>query len=60
MPYDEITVDKSLVNNRHDFSFVVPGYEEMIREMKKWIEAHRQRTHIISTQTGVFGCVSLG
>lgn len=29
--------DKSLINNRQDFSFVVPTYEEMIVEMKEWI-----------------------
>ena len=56
VPYDEITVDKSLVNNRHDFSFVVPGYEEMICEMKKWIEAHRQLyPHYFNTNGGVSG-----
>lgn len=39
---DHITLNKSLINNRKDFSFVVPSYEYMIEEMKEWIERHRQ------------------
>ncbi|MEK5435772.1 SDR family oxidoreductase [Paenibacillus sp. FSL L8-0696] len=42
-PSNEMKVDKSLVNNRgEDFSFVVPNYEQMILEMKKWIEQHKE------------------
>lgn len=37
---DRISVDKSLINKRDDFSFVVPTYEEMIIEMKEWIQSH--------------------
>lgn len=40
-PTDTIVIDKSLVNNRKDFSFIVPNYEEMILEMKVWIENHK-------------------
>lgn len=36
-----VVLDKSLVNNRTDFSFVVPSYEEMIVEMKEWINKHK-------------------
>jgi len=38
---DLVSVDKSLVNSRSDFSFIVPGYDEMVSEMKVWIEKHR-------------------
>lgn len=41
-PSDQITLDKSLINNRTDFSFTVPSYEEMIVEMKDWIGKHRE------------------
>jgi dTDP-4-dehydrorhamnose reductase len=37
---DELKLDKSLRNTRKDFSFVVPSYERMIREMKEWVDAH--------------------
>ncbi len=36
-----LTIDKSLVNNRTDFSFKVPSYEEMIIQMKMWIDDHK-------------------
>ncbi|RIX45873.1 NAD-dependent epimerase/dehydratase family protein [Paenibacillus nanensis] len=42
IPSDLITLDKSLRNNRNDFSFKVPDYDEMIKEMKVWIEDHRE------------------
>jgi len=42
LPSDVVKVDKSLINNRNDFSFVVPSYEQMVIEMKNWIEDHRE------------------
>lgn len=42
LPSDIFSVDKSLVNNRKDFSFEVPSYDEMIKEMKDWINHHKQ------------------
>lgn len=42
LPSDAAAVDKSLINNRDDFSFVVPSYETMVIEMKAWIEKHRE------------------
>lgn len=39
---DAVEIDKSLVNNRSDFSFVVPSYEQMIVEMKEWVENHKE------------------
>lgn len=40
IPDDHYKVDKSLLNNRSDWSFVVPTYEQMIRDTKSWIDAH--------------------
>jgi dTDP-4-dehydrorhamnose reductase len=42
LPSEKVSVDKSLVNNRNDFSFMVPSYEDMVIEMKEWIENHKE------------------
>lgn len=36
------SINKSLVNSRDDFDFVVPSYSDMILEMKDWIEEHSE------------------
>jgi len=41
-PYDGYKVDKSLVNTRNDFSLKVKSYEEMITEMKNWIQSNQE------------------
>lgn len=41
LPNDTLVLDKSLVNGRNDFSFTVPSYEQMVIEMKEWIDKHR-------------------
>ena len=41
LPSDNLSLDKSLINNRTDFSFEVPSYEAMIAEMKEWIDNHK-------------------
>jgi len=41
LPSDEIKLKKTLINTRNDFSFKVPSYEEMVIELKKWIDAHK-------------------
>lgn len=41
LPSNEPFIDKSLINKRTDFSFKVPSYETMIKEMKEWIEGHK-------------------
>jgi dTDP-4-dehydrorhamnose reductase len=33
--------DKSLVNNRKDFNFLIPSYENMIENMGRWIAGNR-------------------
>jgi len=42
LPSDKLSIDKSLVNNRTDFSFKVPSYEAMVAEMKVWIDNHKE------------------
>lgn len=37
---NELQLDKSLRNTRKDFNFVVPSYEEMVIEMKEWVDNH--------------------
>lgn len=37
---DDLHLDKSLRNTRKDFSFTVPSYEQMVQEMKEWVDAH--------------------
>lgn len=43
LPADQLSLDKSLINHRKDFSFQVGSYEEMIAEMKVWIDLHKER-----------------
>lgn len=42
LPSDNLSLDKSLINNRTDFSFKVPSYETMVAEMKEWIDIHSE------------------
>lgn len=39
-PNDKLQLDKSLRSKREDFSFVVPSYEQQIKEMREWVEEH--------------------
>lgn len=39
---DDVILNKSLMNNRNDFDFIVPSYEDMIKKMKEWVENHRE------------------
>lgn len=41
LPSDKISINKALINNRKDFSFIVPSYETMVLEMKEWIYNHK-------------------
>jgi len=41
IPSDNLSLDKSLINNLTDFSFKVPSYEYMVVEMKEWIDIHK-------------------
>lgn len=37
---DGVDHDKSLYNTRDDFSFIVPSFEDQIRDMFEWIKMH--------------------
>lgn len=39
-PNDKLQLDKTLKCTRTDFSFQVPSYEQQIKEMREWIDAH--------------------
>lgn len=39
-PNDKLQLDKSLRRKRNDFDFVVPSYEQQIKEMREWVDAH--------------------
>lgn len=41
-PSESLVVDKSLINNRTDFEFIVPSYETMVADMKDWMEQHKE------------------
>lgn len=41
-PSESVNLNKSLINKRRDFSFIVPSYEDMIIEMKEWIYNHKE------------------
>ena len=40
IPADNYEVDKSLVCTREDFKYLVPGYEEMLLELRAWMDGH--------------------
>lgn len=40
-PDNHLQLDKSLRHSRMDFSFVVPGYEQQVKEMKEWVYTHK-------------------
>lgn len=42
---DKLQLDKSLRRKRNDFSFIVPSYEQQIKEMREWVDAHRELYH---------------
>lgn len=39
-PSNKLQLDKSLRHRRNDFSFVVPSYEQQIKEMREWVDVH--------------------
>lgn len=41
-PSETLSLDKTLVSSRTDFSFAVPGYEQQVAEMKQWVDDHRE------------------
>ncbi len=42
IPDNKLHLDKSLRHLRRDFSFVVPSYEQQIKEMCDWVNCHKE------------------
>lgn len=38
--FENSFIDRSLINTRSDFTYKVPGYEQMAEEIKIWIDEH--------------------
>lgn len=45
VPFDNYVVDKTLINTRTDFDYVIPTYPEMIKEMALWVNEHKRLYH---------------
>lgn len=43
--FDYYKIDKSLINTRSDFSYKIPLYEDMIKDMKIWIDENKSYYH---------------
>jgi len=41
-PYDAFVADKTLIRTRFDFPELVPDYEQQIRELATWMQAHKK------------------
>lgn len=41
LPSDDLKLDKTLKCSRNDFDFTVPSYEEMVIEIKEWVNNHK-------------------
>ncbi len=41
-PDDKLQLDKSLYHRRNDFSYVVPSYEQQIKDMHEWVSEHKE------------------
>lgn len=42
LPDDSVHVNKSLINHRNDFKFIVPSYDHMVEDTNQWIEDHKE------------------
>ncbi|MDR2591013.1 MAG: SDR family oxidoreductase [Oscillospiraceae bacterium] len=40
-PYDDYVIDKTLLNTRDDFDFIVKPYKEQINDMRDWVRKHK-------------------
>ena len=41
-PDAKLQLDKTLYHRRDEFSYVVPSYDQQIKEMRGWVEAHKE------------------
>lgn len=39
---ESLVLDKTLIHKRTDFDFIIPTYEQMIAEMKQWVDIHKE------------------
>ncbi len=39
--FENTPVDKSLINTRKDFCYEIPTYDEMLKEMRDWVNANK-------------------
>jgi dTDP-4-dehydrorhamnose reductase len=39
---DDVILNRSLINSRTDFDFIISSYEDMIKEMKEWVVNHKE------------------
>ncbi|GIP51618.1 NAD(P)-dependent oxidoreductase [Paenibacillus vini] len=42
IPYEGFISNKTLINTRSDFIFSIPSYPQMISDMSKWIQDHKE------------------
>ena len=42
LPNNQLQLDKSLRHKRTDFSFVVPSYNQQVKEMYDWVKANKE------------------
>lgn len=40
-PSNKLQLDKSLRCKRNDFPFIIPSYEQQIKEMREWVDTHK-------------------
>jgi len=41
VPFAGVALNKTLVNTRRDFDFRLKTYPEQIREMRDWVDVHK-------------------
>lgn len=39
-PNPSLQLDKTLLHRRNDFIFVVPSYDQQVKDMREWVDAH--------------------
>ena len=40
-PVEGVNADKSLKRTNFDFTYLIPDYETMVRELAEWVYAHK-------------------
>ncbi|MDR6224331.1 dTDP-4-dehydrorhamnose reductase family protein [Desmospora profundinema] len=46
LPRDDLRSDKTLINSREDFTYLVPPYPVMLKELKDWMETQTERNYL--------------